>query len=231
MNYTCYIKEGYLFVEIQGLGIGFIDSGAPASISDKERAVISGMEVRFTKSFLGQTVKTIGKLLDTEIDALIGGDILSKFDVFIDTGKGIMTFSQEPLQMEGIKERIEYPIHNIPVLTCKIEGTDYKFILDTGASLSYLNTEIAERFEITGKQTDFFPSFGKFETETRQIEIGIAGQEITLNFGTLPEILELTLGLAQADGLIGTELFDYYNIGLSRKRSEIVFQKPNDLKN
>ena len=225
MKYTCYIREGYLFAEIDGLGIALIDSGAAGSISERDMATIAGKEVRFTKSVLGQSIKSISQILDTEIDALIGADILSKFEVFIDLGEGTLILTDEPLKVEGKVEPIELGIHNIIIIKCTLNGKGHRFILDTGARVSYLALELAVGYEVTGTATDFFPGFGRFETETREAEIGIGGTMLRLRFGTLPMMLEQVFRFMSADGIIGTELLDYFNIGLSTRRKEMTLQK------
>ncbi len=81
-EYTCYITNGYLFAEIDGLGRVLIDSTSPVNISDKPFVAIMDRKFHFTKSFMGRSASTISKLIGTEIDALIGSNILSQFDVF-----------------------------------------------------------------------------------------------------------------------------------------------------
>lgn len=173
---------------------------------------------------MGQSTSTISKLIDIKFAALIGSDILSRFDVRIDIGKGQLTLSEDPLKIKGIKEPLEYPRDNVPVLNLKIEGKGHRFIIDTGAKLSHIKTSIAKRYKITGKDTGFFPSFGNFETEIGEINVTIAGRDLTLTFGTLPEILKMTLDFSTADGIIGKEIFDHFNI-VEFKKNKPLYQE------
>ena len=53
---------------------------------------------------------------------------------------------------------------------------------------------------------DFYPSFGKFESETRRIETRIGGKVFNLTFGTLPPLLETALVMAGARGILGSDI-------------------------
>lgn len=220
--YPCYIADKYIFAEIPDLGRALIDSGSFISISDVPAINILDKSFSFKKSIMGQSISTISDLIGTGVNALIGSDILTRFDTFIDIEKGELTLSNKPLEIGGESLNLNY-FMNIPSFNAEIEGESYKFLFDTGAVLSYINNNIAEKYEVTGEDTDFYPGFGKFKTETRRINTKIGSKEIPFTFGTLPEILELSFGLTGADGIIGSEIFEHYNVVISKSMRRITF--------
>ncbi|MBK6506741.1 MAG: hypothetical protein IPG02_13990 [Ignavibacteria bacterium] len=58
-----------------------------------------------------------------------------------------------------------------------------------------------------GIEEDFYPGAGKFETQTYEIPTTIGEEQFTVKYGNLPMLLQMTLALAGADGVIEYDLF------------------------
>ena len=90
-----------------------------------------------------------------------------------------------------------------------------KLVLDTGARFSFLpKVFLAGRQEI-GKEQDFYPGNGEFETPIYSIGIRLGRESFRSHCGILPPPLELALKATGIDGLLGMDLLDYFQIQLA----------------
>jgi hypothetical protein len=95
--------------------------------------------------------------------------------------------------------------------------------LDTGAKLSYLSGSITSNYESIGTEEDFYPGVGKFETECFDISTSFGVNNFNVKFGNLPTLLQMTLMLGGADGIIGFDFFNNFKVVLDLKNNRLKY--------
>jgi hypothetical protein len=201
-----------------------LDSGAPNSIGKNNTFIFFEKKFSVSKNYLGLTASQLSEFVGTQIDYLLGGDILSKMYFIIDWKRKLITFSNSPIPFEGKEFSIEL-FMNIPVMEAIVGGELIKVFFDTGAKISYLGSSYTENYSSIDSQKDFYPGVGQFETALYDIPINILGSQLNLSFGNLPELLQMTLMFAGTEGIIGNEVFQYFIVYFSFPQKKIIVKK------
>ena len=93
--------------------------------------------------------------------------------------------------------------------------------LDTGAKISYINSEYIKNLESIDNREDYYPTIGRFKTDIYEFPIIFNNSKINLTFGVLPTQLEMTLSFANTKGIIGNDIFSYYCMTFDYKNKKI----------
>ena len=104
-------------------------------MADYQYGMVSGHN-----DFMGISPEYLTKQLNHHVDGLIGADIIQNFTLIIDPPSQKITVSGDTLEMPII-----FPIEvfmGIPILTVSVAGTKLRAFLDTGAHLSYVDSEL-----------------------------------------------------------------------------------------
>lgn len=214
-------QNGHLFVEIEQRFF-LIDTGAPTSFGEGAVLNLDGRAFPLPASYQGLTAAWLSARLGQPVAGLLGTDILHQFDTLLDVPAGRITFSSEPLLgLTGDCVAID-SLMGVPILTVMIGGTPRRMFFDTGAQLSYFQDEALENFPFLGRITDFYPGLGEFETDTHAVELELGLRSYRLRCGRLPDLLGLTLLLAEVAGIIGNEWLQECVVGYFPRRQHLV---------
>lgn len=219
--YKCYLHEGHLLAEI-GPDRVLIDTGNPISFGENKDLRIGDAEFSIPHQYMGMSVKNIGRLIRSRISAVIGADILSQFDFQIDLNKDKIAFSEDLMNLEGETIRFE-SFKGIPVIPVKLNRRNIQCFLVTGAKLSFLSSSMIKALPIVGKDTDFFPGLGEFETEVREATVSIGNRVFKSRFGTSPQVLEQVMNMGGAKGIIGSAICLDTIVIFSGRQSKVSF--------
>jgi len=222
-SYRCYRFDSHILAEI-GQERVLIDTGSPSSVGDGGTIRIGNSEYQIAPTFMGTTVTEIGRLIATRISALLGADILNRIDFRIDLDESKFTVTDGTLDFGGTTIPTE-SFQGVPIIRARFDHGEEKCFFDTGAILSYLHSSLAGSYPVVGTDTDFFPGFGKFQTEVRKSRVKIGGRGYNIRFGTLPPILEAGLLLAGVKGIIGSALCEGNVVGVSGRRNLINVER------
>jgi len=207
----CFVQGGHLFVILEE-GTFLVDTGAPASFGRIASLVLEGQRFTMQPSYMGMTADQLSSYVSRETDGLIGTDILNRFDILLDVPNSRACFSTATLTCEGERLPLDF-VMNVPILTAVIDATPMKLFFDTGAQLSYLQGESLCQYPPEGSETDFYPGFGSFTTDTFRVPLQFGRTMCKLRCGRLPEILGMTLMLAGTEGIVGNELLRGRRVG------------------
>lgn len=212
------ISEGHIFAKLDG-GLWLVDTGAPTSFGAGEFQ-LDGRNFRPASSYAGLTAESLSDLVRIPCTGLIGADILKQFDHLFDCSKGIWSISTEELEAEGNTITLEH-FMGIPIAAAEIAGDRHRVFFDTGAQLSYLQSDSIGNFPLAGRTEDFYPGVGRFETETNMVEMDLGGQTYNLRCGRLPELLGATLMMAGTSGIVGNAVMMDRITGYFPRRSRL----------
>ena len=207
-TYPLVIYDNHLIANISGLQV-LIDTGSPVSIGRASLDLL-GITCKPQHSFMGLSINLIEEYLGHKIDLLLGADMLNSLCFSINYDDRTVSFSSEPQNLEGKSLPVE-KMHNVPIIAIKAGGQHRKVFFDTGAKVSYLKQSLTVGLTCTGKAKDFYPGIGQFETELYRVPLEILDEAIELDCGNLPALIEMTLAMANCDGILGNAIFKYYN--------------------
>lgn len=201
-----------------------LGTGATNSIGPE---LFDFMESKYNlqESYLGTNIKEISELLGTTIDVLLGGDILKEYYWVVDIDKKIVTFSTVPLDFVGQPLPVDLVL-NVPVTQFEVSEKNLRAFFDISAKVSYLQKELTENYPPSRTESDFYPGIGRLKTDTYNIPVKLAANHLTLQFGQLPDLLTMALGMTNCDGIIGFELFRYFSAMYFNLQGRLITLKP-----
>jgi hypothetical protein len=101
----------------------------------------------------GFSVKDISEPIGTELNMVLGGDILRESNFFVDRETKKIKFSATVFDVAGTHVKFEF-FSNVPIINFQCGEKVVKAFLDTGAKQSFLNREIIPKDHPLGKVWD-----------------------------------------------------------------------------
>ncbi len=199
-----------------------VDTGAPSTVNQTDNFIFLTKEYNTTTNYMGLTVDNLSELLGMEITTLLGADILSEYKIVIDYKNNQILFSEDEIDFES-EEVLLNSFMGIPIITLMIENNPINCFLDTGAQLSYLPSTITANYQSSGTKEDFYPGVGRFNTNCFQINTAIGKDSFEVNYGNLPEILQMTLMMADTQGIIGYDFFSNFRVMLDLRNNTLKY--------
>lgn len=216
-DYSLRLVNGHLFTGIENQSV-LIDTGIPVSLSRDPEWYFMQEVHPMSEGYLGVTLGQISGLVGAPVDVLLGSDILKNYCLTFDLDQRHLSISTQPL----MRSRHNFPLSllmGVPGLRVDIQGQPVEMFLDTGAKLSYVSQELVNGLNASGREKDFYPGLGEFETDVYMIDFSLGDLVFTLRCGVLPAMLETALNVSGKRGIIGTEFFEQYGIQLDFPRS------------
>ena len=222
-TYPLKIIDGHPVAEIGGRWF-LVDTGSHATFGEGETVTILGEERSYQPDLLGiVSIGDVNQYVHTQIQAILGADVLATNYFAFDFEHKQFNISKEPLSFEGMPLDVELLL-GVPFTRTTVAGTSISTVLDTGATICFLEPEHVDGLDSVGKKKDFFPTLGHFETEVYRSTIEFAGTSHTMKTGILPDNLRVMLGAIGAKAIIGTELFNYYDVCFALPENKIYLK-------
>ncbi len=212
------LHRGVPVIVCQGVRAAIV-TGTPNSFGRLPLRIL-GREHRLPVEILGVTAESIGQHLGTTIDAVIGGDLLREFECLIDLGRGKVVFSHGSLGCDGVSLRTPLQL-DVPSAEIRLGARHGVAFLDTGARLSYMDPAAVSGRPV-GREKDFFPMGGEFETDVYEAEIELAGLRFSARFGLLPRLLQQSMAALGGQWVIGSELLRQFPVLLDLQHHRIM---------
>jgi len=212
-DYRLDMVNGHLIARIEKYAV-LIDTGIPMSIGDFAQWHFLNQVHDLSESYMGVSTEYISRMVGTKVDIVLGSDILRKLYVFIQPhhhrvtfGFGRPTYQSEKIPLSDFM--------GVPIANNMIGNTNCEAFLDTGAKLSYVAKSLISSYSPCGVEKDFYPGMGEFETQVYQVPFQIGRNKVTLRCGVLPGLLEKALFITGKLGIIGTEIFEKFEVHLA----------------
>lgn len=175
-------------------------------------------------NFMGISPESLSKGVGTPVNALVGADILNRYDILIDPIAQRFTLTEDELPLAGTLLGLDR-FMGIPIVEAKVGGDIVRMFFDTGAKLSYLDPDRTNTFQSVGTESDFYPGVGDFVTNAYDIPIVLATENIVLRVGNLPELLQMTLMMADTSGILGTAILQTHKVTFAPRRRTMTLQR------
>lgn len=207
-KYRLSVYDRHLILHVNNLQV-LIGTGVSTSFGSMPLVLLT-QEHRLAPDFIGADVAAVSEYIGTKIDCVLGGDILKDLHFTIDLVKEEACFSTMPQDQKGEPLPVSLAL-NVPVVEIELRGSPLKLFLDTGAKVSYLHHKHLNNYPRSGSERDYYPGLEPFTTQTYTVPVKLAGANIAVNFGQLPAQLEMALLMAGCAGILGYDLFRYFN--------------------
>ncbi len=222
-DYQLELVNGHLITRIEEQ-FTLLDTGIPISIGKASKFYFSNRLYELSSDYLGVSMDYLERTVGTQIDIMMGTDILKQHHITIDLPAHRLHFGERTRR--NFANRI--PMTNFmgaPSVAVSIGGTTLRMVVDTGARLSYVDSSFAANYPAVDKEKDFYPGLGEFETDVYEIPLELGNERFTLRCGVLPELLETTLRVTGNKGIIGTELYQKFIVCLAFPEDYIYLEK------
>jgi hypothetical protein len=200
-----------------------LDTGLPVSLG-RYPISIAGREFEVYEDYLGVSCEYLSAELGTDIEAIIGADIISEFTLCVYSREKMVQFLSAPTV-----GNIVLPVRhfmNVPIIRLAVNGELLSAYFDTGSPLSYLRADAFSGLQAEARQEEFYPLVGNFLTRVYPLPISIGGAHKTLRFGELPAELECLLEAGQVQAIVGTELLSHFGVCLSLRDGVMRLELP-----
>lgn len=204
-----YEPAGGLVVADVGGRRMLVDTGAPTSVGRGDPLRVAGVEVPLSPAFLGMvTPESIGEMMGTRIDGLIGMDLLGRVPFAIDPGARTVTFGASARRRRGGARLPVRLALTAPIVRLEVAGRPLSLVLDTGSTHHFLTATRTQGLTPDADPIeDFYPLLGRFQSPAFTLPLRAGGDEQAERFGLLPAALNLLLGmLPGVDGILGAGL-------------------------
>ncbi len=210
-HYRFESYDNHIIMNLEGKRV-LIDSGSSVSIGNNP-ITLMGQIFHGKRSLMGVTLEKINDLIGVELDYILGSEIFKKFHILINYDTREVVFANRSLASMGDFHDVLQvkSLLNVPTVNISVADKPLQVFFDTGANLSYCRSSYLQDFPVVGEARDFYPGFGFFETNIYQVPIEISGKKFEMLFGVLPQLLEFTLLFSGCGGILGNDLFSFFN--------------------
>lgn len=207
-----------------GDNIILLDTGAASTIHSSDQLLFCSDSYTCSTNYMGLSANKLSEMIGTKITTLMGTDILSSYNLMLDYKNRIAQFDKDEIVFEGDELELN-SFMGIPLIELNVDNQTLKFFLDTGAKLSYLSNDYTANYDSVGKQEDFYPGVGKFQTECFDIQTSSGNQSFNVRYGHLPTLMQETLMLGGTNGIIGSDFFNHFKVAIDFKNNRLKYAK------
>ena len=205
-SFPLEVFNGHLIIDCDGHQV-LVDTGSPITFGCVNPLTIMGEDYPCYPSIMGFNIQSVIELLGRDIDAILGMDILNDYSMVVDCQQGLLTISDGD---ESFLDAASMPIQltmNYVTTQTRVADKSLRFIIDTGAQLSYINPEHIQGQPSIGQRDDFHPIMGRYQVTVYDINIHLAGVDLQAQCGASPALVQQLIAIFDADGIIGYDLF------------------------
>lgn len=217
---TLNLTVGHVLTTLDGRD-WVIDTGSPISLGASGPLRLGGRSFEVPESALGLSAETLSGHLRHPVAGLIGTDILNRFDIVFDLPGRCMELSEATLDCDGVVVRTS-DLMGVPMVDTEVSGRTRRACFDTGAQIGYFDDAVVRPFPDCGRFDDFYPLTGDFQTDTRRVELDLAGSRHAIRCGVLPDELRGMLRWCGAEGIVSNEVMHDRRVGYFPRRNAIV---------
>lgn len=212
-DYRLDMVNGHLIARIEKYAV-LMDTGIPMSIGDFDQWYFLNQVHDLSESYMGVSTEYISRMVGTKVDIVLGSNILRTLNVLIQAHQQRITFGFERPTFQSEKIPLS-DFMGVPIANVMIGNTRCEAFIDTGARLSYVAKSFVASYSPCGVEKDFYPGMGEFETQVYEVPFQIGSKQIMLRCGVLPGLLEKALFITGKLGIIGTEIFEKFEVHLA----------------
>lgn len=196
----------------------FLHTGSAESMGDNSEIMVDGRLFQLKRSTLRITSQQLSEIIGTQIDAMLGADILTMFDYKLLPEKNQVVLTQGEFRPYGYANHFEL-FNGVPITPVSVNNRDIRLFFATGSKRTYLTQELLLEKPV-GKASDYYPGLGIFQTQIYKTKIWVAGYEVELEVGIPPDPLLSMLKQTHSAGILGVDVLQGFEVCLAPRRRE-----------
>jgi len=203
-------------------GHALIDTGAPISFGDIDAFMMGKDRHPVSRNPL---VAEIRRHLGADVAAVIGMDILRRYDLRIDYLPEVSEYDVRHVHAPQLIMEPGTPLRyalGIPVVDAAVNGRVVPMFVDTGSHHTYVDKALIKGANVDTVQ-DFYPGVGAFESPTYHTKLSLCGRDFTINAAALPKTLEHLLLSSGVKGIIGLDVLKHQRTWLGFLSGVLAF--------
>mgnify|MGYP000855221409 CR=1 FL=1 len=214
-------QNGYLTIETNGIR-ALIGTGVMDSMCTCGEIEIEGRTFQTKQQTLRITPQQLSEQIQVEVEALIGADILSRFDYRINPFRQDISFSTDEVHPYGYAAHFEL-YRSVPVVSIWIGPKEIPVFFNTASRISWLEPSLATQFPQVGEERLFYPGVGWCSTPLHRVLVWVSGSDIELDVGIPPAPLLTTLRMTHTQGILGSDIFHGPGVFIASRRREVIW--------
>ena len=215
-DYRLSFDAGVPMAEIEGKHV-LINTAAAASIADESEWLFLNQVHKFPRETQGMTCEVLSRALGTQVDVMLGMDILGGLHLRTNPTQGVIQFSLRPFRSSGA--RLPLRMAPMPPAVRATIGADAMTLrLLTALKLNYLPAQMAAGLSEIGSASDRLPLGLEFSTPLYKLPISLGQHTLPLFFGIAPDALPLEDG----EGALGADLLQSLPVTLAFPDGEMI---------
>ena len=228
---TC-IKLFNNHIVIFGSQTLLLDTGSPVSFHPSGILKFEEKCFKVLTNIGEVTPQYLSEKVGCVIDGIMGMDIINRFPSLISLKDNWMFIDDDAAYHS------HFQMYSLPSIAGGLLGITVlvnhhraNLIVDTGAPISYIQSEFVNGLDSVESMNDFSPYVGIFKTNTYLCEVDFLIdtsriQKRTIRFGIPPAIISNTLNQLTVDGIIGVDLFKELRLQI---KDRILFVPPQGI--
>lgn len=209
-----------------------IDTGSPVSFHSSGNLSFGENHFNVHSNIPSVSSEYLSEKVGCEIDGLMGMDIINRFSTLISLKDKWMFIDDDAVYQSHLQM---FPIDGLTggllAITIYVNHQKANMIVDTGAPISYIQSEFLTNMETDCVMDDFSPFIGNFQTKTCLCEVdvfeGYTNQRTYVQrFGVPPKIFSQILDTLNVNGIIGVDLFKRFRLQI---REGILYFPPQGI--
>lgn len=218
-------EHGHILIETGGKR-AVIDTGSATSMATEPFDFLGSIYSPPADIF-GVTPRTMSELAGFQIDILIGCDILFTNTLRIRWNDGLLDAGND-IEDGPIVARMDV-FMGVPVVPLTLRERPARALLDTGAYLSYIRSDLVDGQSPCGQRSDFHPIAGQFVATTFRVPTALDDMPLDIEYGILPDSLQglmgLAMGMSGSSAVVGTQLLEYFDCTVSWRDNKISWKR------
>lgn len=208
----CRMVKGHVLAAYEGRTL-LLDTGSPESFGDVREVAIGKARHRLKRGYGIVNLEEVSGFVGHQVDAIVGMDILGRYNLQLDMAAGTTRFLEEPpaVQAEAVIP-FQRRSGGLIFVDAVVAGRKACLAFDTGAYLSYMLPEFMEECPACGPLADYYPMIGHYRVDTRRVPVSLGTAEMEVRMGEAPEEVQTVLAAVGAQGIIGSALLEAFQV-------------------
>ena len=215
-DYRLSFDAGVPIAEIEGKFV-LINTGAAVSIAEEPEWLFLNQVHKLASETQGMTCGALTRALGTQVDVMLGMDVLGGLHVRTNPNQGVIQFSLRSFRSSGARLPLR-PAPTPPAVRVSIGDQAMTMRLLTALKLNYLPAQMAAGLSEVGNASDRLPLGLEFSTPLYKRPISLGQRSLPMYFGVVPDALPLEDG----EGSFGADLLQSLPVTLALPNAEMI---------
>lgn len=219
--YPYTLENGYPILQVGNCRF-LVNTGSAQSMGSIDSIRVDGEIFPLQPVTMRMNAAQLAGQLGTQVDGMLGADILTQFDYKLLPETGSMVFTHGEFRPYGYANHFELYM-GVPITPVNVFNLDMRFFFVTGSRRTFLNPDLVKGLQACGEAVDTYPGLGSFRTALFHVPVWVAGYDVPLEVGITPPPLIPMLKQTRSHGILGVDVLQGFELCLAPRRREGIW--------